>query len=240
MRRKQIITGVLAVMTLASAPAAASAQPPESPSQARFSMPTTVRTGGFIGVESTADQCPGGPDGPVESPGFVAPIHLTRSEDRGWTGHGTAVQAEGAFTATLRCKGARLPAEVTFTVIDDIGKWSLHPTEVEPGGKITIDNGTMRTKCWLYDGGPTSPGFAGPVEPTFPGTRGWVVGVATVIDTPGTYEVMMMCGLPSRPFPKSFTILGTPPTSPPAKPKVVKPKVVKPVGAPQTGDGSTS
>lgn len=228
MSSKWIVAGVCAVMTLVGAPASAGAQPSEPPEQVRLTTsPDLVGPGRRITVH--VSHCPGGPDGPVTSSGFAAPITLTESFE-GYYGIGNVTSTEGSYPATLRCKGVPAPGVVTFGIGYSDLPWSLGPAEVEPSGTMIIGyvatGGTSGCDTHVI-----SSGFVAPIE--FISGHSGASGRGPAITTPGTYQAFFTCG--EKTAIKSFTILGTPPTAAP-----VKPKVVKPVGAPQTGGGGTS
>jgi uncharacterized low-complexity protein len=142
------------------------------------------------------------------------------------------------------------PAAATET--EDVS-WGLAPTEVEPGGQIYAE-----TKAAMGGCGPatpvTSPGFAAPLVWTMGGNWGKAAGYGKVGKTPGKYTATFTC-TDGRKTSRTFTIIGTPPTTKPptstkpstptktpkpSKSTTAKPKpqvAVKPVGAPQTGGG---
>ncbi|KZB87599.1 hypothetical protein [Amycolatopsis regifaucium] len=141
------------------------------------------------------------------------------------------------------------PAAATET--GDVS-WGLAPTEVEPGGQIYAE-----TKAAMGGCGPatpvTSPGFAAPLQWTMGGNWGKAAGYGKAGKTPGKYAATFTCS-DGRKTSRTFTIIGTPPTTTPkpptstktpkpsktttAKPKPKPQVAVKPVGAPQTGGGA--
>ncbi|MEU4446389.1 hypothetical protein AB0K14_17935 [Actinosynnema sp. NPDC050801] len=76
----------------------------------------------------------------------------------------------------------------------------LSPTEVEPGGEITVTAGGM---CEAHDQA-TSPGFAAPIG--FQDSAGTRVARGRVITTPGTYTARLDCLWHRQPGYATFTI----------------------------------
>lgn len=69
--------------------------------------PIDVQPGGEIwGGSDIISGCPGGPVGPVTSPGFAAPLQFTTGGNFGrFSGKTTAYATPGTYTATLQCAG---------------------------------------------------------------------------------------------------------------------------------------
>ncbi|MFD8492661.1 hypothetical protein [Amycolatopsis sp. NPDC059657] len=81
--------------------------------------PTEVQPGGEITAGSdTINACPGGPAGPVTSPGFAAPLEFTMGGNFGRiSGKTTVTTVPGKYTATLKCKGTPVTGTLQFTVL---------------------------------------------------------------------------------------------------------------------------
>jgi hypothetical protein len=151
------------------------------------------------------------------------------------------LMAAGAATLTVAA-----PAEAADVY------WDL-TQQVEPGGRIDAETLSGLNNC-SPDTPVSSKGFTAPLRWTEGGNFGRYGGHTTAIKTPGKYTATFRCS-DGRKATRTFTILGTPPstaTKPPTPPstpkpttskaaKPAKPQVtVKPAGAPQTGDGSLS
>lgn len=81
--------------------------------------PAQVAPGGEISAGSdTITGCPGGPTGPVTSPGFAAPLQFTSGGNFGrFSGSTTVVATPGTYTATLVCADTPIPGTLAFTVL---------------------------------------------------------------------------------------------------------------------------
>ncbi|WP_328648225.1 DUF3821 domain-containing protein [Amycolatopsis sp. NBC_00348] len=80
--------------------------------------PIDVQPGGEIwGGSDIISGCPGGPVGPVTSPGFAAPLQFTTGGNFGrFSGKTTAGATPGTYTATLQCAGTPIIGTLHFTV----------------------------------------------------------------------------------------------------------------------------
>ncbi|MFD9959779.1 hypothetical protein [Amycolatopsis sp. NPDC058986] len=147
--------------------------------------------------------------------------------------------------------GAAQLATAAPAATGEVG-WTLLPLEVEPGGQIYAQTYFGQGNGCAPTTPVTSPGFAAPLQWTIGGNWGKHGGYGTVVKTPGKYTATFTC-YDGRVASKTFTVIGTPPTSPPATTKPAPPKTtakppktgtsqvpVKPVGAPQTGAGGTA
>ncbi|MGW6931086.1 hypothetical protein ACWGE0_13550 [Lentzea sp. NPDC054927] len=141
----------------------------------------------------------------------------------------------GSYTAEMTCKGEKVTR--AFKVLAPRDTFSLDKSQVEAGGEVTV------TKKQDSDCGDAanSPGFVSRIELKKQADGTWS-GTAKAIDTPGTYQVAMLCSGAHR-F-KDFTIVPKTPTTQPPTSTTEKPKakapIVKPKGAPQTGGGGTA
>jgi hypothetical protein len=81
--------------------------------------PVQVQPGGQISAGSdTISGCPGGPTGPVTSPGFAAPLQFTEGGNFGrFSGSTTVTGTPGTYTATLVCANTPIPGTLEFTVL---------------------------------------------------------------------------------------------------------------------------
>lgn len=84
--------------------------------------PVEVAPGGEIWAGSDIiSGCPGGPLGPVTSPGFAAPLQFTVGGNFGrFSGKTTAAATPGHYTATLDCAGTPIPGTIEFTVLSAV------------------------------------------------------------------------------------------------------------------------
>ncbi|MBB4683305.1 hypothetical protein [Amycolatopsis jiangsuensis] len=89
------------------------------PAPAWWLNPVEVEPGGEISAGSdTITGCPGGPTGPVTSPGFAAPLQFTEGGNFGrFSGHTTAGSVPGTYTATLRCASTPVVGTIEFTIL---------------------------------------------------------------------------------------------------------------------------
>jgi hypothetical protein len=131
--------------------------------------------------------------------------------------------------------------------------WSLWPSEVAPGGEMHVGTYAAQGGGCGPAGPVTSPGFAAPISWTEGGNFGYSGGNGKAGTRPGHYAATFPC-TDGRVATGTFTITGTPPTSPttPASSRPATPSAqptsprparkhqvaVRPAGAPQTGGGA--
>jgi hypothetical protein len=183
----------------------------------KFSLEGTFHTGTEFFAQVEEDTCPGGPVS-ITSPGFVAPVDLTRRRGR-------FSNLVGAALATLKCKDTTKEGTFQFSLTPppDASKGVLLDKEVyAPGETIMVHAG--HPSCEFRTA--LSDGFVAPAVIH----DGY--GVAKAIDTPGTYVMSLACAMTGEQY-DQFTIKA------PGKPKPTPP-VVKPKGAPDTGGGGTA
>ncbi|WP_433265421.1 hypothetical protein ACQPZF_37880 [Actinosynnema sp. CS-041913] len=229
MSRRPIALALMAAACLTAATATATAT---TESRLTF-QPAEAAWGGRI----TAQAGPCGEYGQVTSPGLSQPITLDGYRND-LTGEGPVVRQAGTYTATLVCDGKTLSAQ--FTILHPTPRWYLEPTEVRPGGELTVSTDRMSGCIGGPDGPVTSPGFAAPIEFTQGGNFGRIAGMGRAGETPGVYVATLRCRNTPILGEIGFRVLGDPP-APAPEPQPVRPQPIKqPKGAPETGGGGTA
>ncbi|MEV4319351.1 hypothetical protein [Actinocrispum sp. NPDC049592] len=163
------------------------------------------------------------PKNAVDSAGFAQSVPLGASAK--------VVDKPGKYVATMKCKDGTVTA--SFEVVGaEQGRISVQPSEVAPGGKLTV---TVWCLAGPGDTKARSLGFAADIPVNFEGNNGKGVGAGTAAAKPGKYSVIFACK--GQKIATTFTITKPPPTNP-NHPTPQPPQVsVKPKGAPQTGGG---
>jgi hypothetical protein len=149
-----------------------------------------------------------------------------------------ATWAPGYYTIEMTCDGEKVSRPFRVVHTDEL-TFFLDKEIVEAGGDVTVMKGPNST-C---GDAANSPAFVERVELKQEPDGVWR-GKARAIDTPGTYQVAMLCNHDTHTFRDLMIIPKTPtrpqpPAAAPEKPKAKAP-IVKPKGAPQTGGGGTA
>ncbi|MDX8032549.1 hypothetical protein SK803_20235 [Lentzea sp. BCCO 10_0856] len=232
MKNTRTISGLAAIAaTLAFAPfASAQTNAGFELDKAVYGMAETINL-----AYDAADRC----EGKATSNAFIngtstefeldPPNIMRATAQAGWV--------PGSYTAEMTCGGEKVVRPFKVVQTDEL-TFFLDKNQVEAGGEVTVRK-TAKSGC---GDAANSPGFVSRIELKQQADGTWS-GTAKAVDTPGTYQVAMLCFgthtyrqltvLPKTPEPTQ------PPTTVTEKPRPKAP-IVKPKGAPQTGGGGTA
>ncbi|WP_439658086.1 hypothetical protein ACSHWB_37680 [Lentzea sp. HUAS TT2] len=140
MRRRKVVIGLFAAMTLvsmstASAQTESTSPPPPQPSFSFTVSPTVLQPGETIYLELKSwSLLDGRCGGLATSPGFAAPIYVGRVGHSTLRGHGPVVRKPGDYVAAVPCASGT-PMTAKFTIVgSDTTPTTTPPTRVTPIG----------------------------------------------------------------------------------------------------------